>query len=125
MAGGLASGLADAGSIAQQQQALLLQQMQLAQMQAQLQQAMQAQAQLPQQGFVPMPTNLLPVCATSTAGSSGVGTQAQKAGFTHGESQQEHPAGSWVCSSCHNVNWPKRTSCNRCGQKRTGTEAEP
>jgi hypothetical protein len=24
------------------------------------------------------------------------------------------PEGSWECISCSNVNWPKRTSCNRC-----------
>lgn len=27
----------------------------------------------------------------------------------------EHPEGSWACTSCGNVNWPKRTSCNRQG----------
>jgi len=26
-----------------------------------------------------------------------------------------HPAGSWSCSSCNNVNWPMRTTCKKCG----------
>ena len=32
------------------------------------------------------------------------------------------PAGSWVCPSCNNVNWPLRTTCNRkgCLQPRPG-----
>lgn len=29
--------------------------------------------------------------------------------------QQDHPEGSWVCTHCQNVNWPKRTSCNKSG----------
>jgi len=27
----------------------------------------------------------------------------------------EHPEGSWACGSCGNVNWPKRTQCNKAG----------
>uniref|UniRef100_A0A7S2RDG9 RanBP2-type domain-containing protein n=1 Tax=Rhizochromulina marina TaxID=1034831 RepID=A0A7S2RDG9_9STRA len=27
---------------------------------------------------------------------------------------KEHPPGSWVCTSCSNINWPMRSSCNRC-----------
>lgn len=27
-----------------------------------------------------------------------------------------HPDGSWTCPSCGNVNWPRRTNCNRCGR---------
>lgn len=32
----------------------------------------------------------------------------------------QHPPGSWRCSLCGNVNWPKRTTCNRqgCGAPR-------
>merc|ERR1712093_270569 len=28
-----------------------------------------------------------------------------------------HPPGSWTCKACGNVNWPKRTTCNKaeCG----------
>jgi len=26
----------------------------------------------------------------------------------------QHPPGSWTCGACANVNWPRRTSCNRC-----------
>lgn len=26
-----------------------------------------------------------------------------------------HPPGSWECPQCHNVNWPKRTTCNKKG----------
>jgi hypothetical protein len=26
-----------------------------------------------------------------------------------------HPPGSWECQQCHNVNWPKRTQCNKPG----------
>lgn len=24
-----------------------------------------------------------------------------------------HPDGSWVCPSCNNINWPRRTTCNK------------
>lgn len=27
----------------------------------------------------------------------------------------DHPEGSWVCRSCQNVNWPRRTHCNKTG----------
>jgi len=27
----------------------------------------------------------------------------------------EDPEGSWTCPFCHNVNWPKRTTCNKEG----------
>lgn len=38
-----------------------------------------------------------------------------------------HPPGSWECLQCHNVNWPKRTQCNKpnCGAVRPGYEALP
>ena len=29
--------------------------------------------------------------------------------------QLQHPEGSWRCPSCHNMNWPQRVLCNRCG----------
>ena len=32
----------------------------------------------------------------------------------------DHPDGSWACSGCSNVNWPKRTSCNRCNMPKPG-----
>jgi|EP00927_Polykrikos_kofoidii_P077297 hypothetical protein len=37
------------------------------------------------------------------------------------------PEGSWVCSSCSNVNWPLRTSCNNksCNLAREVTDAGP
>jgi len=35
-----------------------------------------------------------------------------------------HPPGSWECQQCHNVNWPKRTQCNKpgCGAPKPGHE---
>jgi len=38
-----------------------------------------------------------------------------------------HPPGSWECLMCHNVNWPKRTQCNKpgCGALKPGLDAAP
>jgi len=37
-----------------------------------------------------------------------------------------HPPGSWTCPTCNNVNWPKRTMCNKpdCRQPRPGLTME-
>jgi len=32
----------------------------------------------------------------------------------------EHPEGSWACPVCANINWPKRTECNKCNVPRRG-----
>jgi len=36
-----------------------------------------------------------------------------------------HPPGSWECQMCHNVNWPKRTQCNKpgCGALKPGLDS--
>jgi hypothetical protein len=39
------------------------------------------------------------------------GTAANR---SQGRTRLTDPEGSWVCPSCANVNWPKRTSCNKC-----------
>jgi len=31
------------------------------------------------------------------------------------QASPQHPVGSWECPLCHNVNWPKRTTCNKSG----------
>jgi len=31
-----------------------------------------------------------------------------------------HPEGSWACMACKNINWPKRTECNKCSMPRAG-----
>jgi len=40
--------------------------------------------------------------------------------------QGGHPPGSWPCPSCGNINWPKRTQCNKpgCGAARPGYNSE-
>jgi len=30
------------------------------------------------------------------------------------QESSDHPEGSWACPGCNNVNWPKRSSCNKC-----------
>jgi len=37
---------------------------------------------------------------------------------TNGNRLSEHPEGSWECIECKNINWPRRTSCNRCEASR-------
>ena len=32
------------------------------------------------------------------------------------------PEGSWTCPGCANLNWPKRTSCNRCRVPKPGAQ---
>lgn len=32
----------------------------------------------------------------------------------------QHPEGSWACTQCNNINWPKRTECNKCRLPRAG-----
>ena len=29
------------------------------------------------------------------------------------------PTSNWICSDCENVNWPKRTKCNKCGVEKS------
>lgn len=44
-----------------------------------------------------------------------------------GGGKPEPPEGSWVCSSCQNINWPTRDTCNAkdCGQPRSVCDAGP
>lgn len=35
------------------------------------------------------------------------------------QSHQSTPTSSWICTSCQNVNWPKRTKCNKCGLEKS------
>lgn len=45
---------------------------------------------------------------------------AAAAQMMHSGAMGNHPPGSWVCPQCQNINWPKRTVCNKqgCGAAR-------
>lgn len=55
----------------------------------------------------------LQLASQITAGMISGATMAASAGARGGRSQ--HPEGSWECPNCKNINWPKRTVCNRAG----------
>jgi len=65
-------------------------------------------------------------------GSSGGGGPGGDAGGSGGGGASyadlgAHPPGSWSCYSCQNVNWPRRTLCNKCKAPRPvgGTGGPP
>merc|ERR1712118_523762 len=46
-------------------------------------------------------------------------------GVLHSTNGGEHPAGSWKCLGCENVNWPKRTTCKKCELSREHADGGP
>ena len=64
-------------------------------------------------------------CVTAAPRRANRGRQEQSSALVP-SSTADVPAGSWTCPSCNNVNWPRRTHCNKsgCGLPRPGTEGE-
>lgn len=56
-----------------------------------------------------------------------MGMPNTRGGVKKGVPDKSGPEGSWVCSSCGNINFPTRTTCNRgvCGKPREEVDAGP
>ena len=67
-----------------------------------------------------------PVQSYNSVNSYGNNTQSYNSSQSNQPSQQQSddPSSDWVCSQCRNVNWPKRTKCNKCGLDK-GVASDP
>eukprot|EP00451_Oxyrrhis_marina_P044243 CAMPEP_0204415388 /NCGR_PEP_ID=MMETSP0470-20130426/23655_1 /ASSEMBLY_ACC=CAM_ASM_000385 /TAXON_ID=2969 /ORGANISM="Oxyrrhis marina" /LENGTH=234 /DNA_ID=CAMNT_0051411745 /DNA_START=56 /DNA_END=756 /DNA_ORIENTATION=+ len=74
-------------------------------------------------GFVKFATALEALAAIAAVDNQmqvGTSPKLVELRFAEGKGAQQRPLqpGEWHCVSCSNVNFPMRTSCNRCGQPR-------